>query len=271
MARSCNSLIRQVFLAVILPHNAEVVGSSPTLATNRPTLTAVQAVRFRLREQQTPDSHVAQSYLLRRSKERSQPNLMPVRQRVRILQLATLALWHCSEYCAGLGFCASSPRTRAGMSRICFPIALLGVAAVLSGCARSGNPETVTQPVANATTAAAPTAADPGVAAEPGAPATAAAGQAVPGARVFIDPVTGAVRKPTRAEAAAGAAAERVQREAVGGQAGSEGTQRERFVLPDGTEGVKLAPRDKRAVLVCLQADGSYSENCPPAVGGSNP
>jgi hypothetical protein len=96
-------------------------------------------------------------------------------------------------------------------------------------------------------------------------------GSVAPGVRVFIDPVTGEARQPTRAEAAAGAAAERVQREAAGGQAGSEGAQRERFVLPDGTEGVKLAPRDKRTVVVCLQADGSYSENCPPAAAGSNP
>ena len=89
--------------------------------------------------------------------------------------------------------------------------------------------------------------------------------------RVFIDPVTGEARQPTPAEAAAGAAAGRVQRESVGGQAGSEGAQRERFVLPDGTEGVKLAPRDKHAVVVCLQADGSYGGNCPPLAGDSRP
>jgi hypothetical protein len=158
------------------------------------------------------------------------------------------------------------------MSRICFPIALLGVAALLWGCARSGNPEAVTLPAANAPTAAAPSTAVPGVAAEPGAPAMAAApGQAAPGVRVFIDPVTGEARQPTPAEAAADAAAGRVQREAVAGQAGSEGAQRERFVLPDGTEGVRLAPRDKHPVVVCLQADGSYGENCPPPAGNSRP
>jgi hypothetical protein len=152
------------------------------------------------------------------------------------------------------------------MSRIRFPITLLGVAVVLSGCARSGNPEAVTQPAAapaavapaaNAPSAAAPSAAAPSVAAEPGV-------------RAFLDPVTGEARQPTPAEAAS-AAAGRVQREAVGGQAASEGARREHFVLPDGTEGVKLAPRDKRAAIVCLQADGSYTENCPPAAGNSRP
>jgi hypothetical protein len=162
------------------------------------------------------------------------------------------------------------------MSRTCFPIALLGAAALLSGCARSGSPEAVTLPAASASTAAAPGAAAPDFVAEPGAPATAAAdqaapGRAAPGVRVFIDPVTGEARQPTPAEAAAGAAAGRVQRESVGGQAGSEGALRERFVLPDGTEGVKLAPRDKHAVVVCLQADGSYGENCPPLAGDSRP
>jgi hypothetical protein len=68
-------MIRQAF-QVAATHNAEVVGSSSTLATNRPTLTSVRAVWLHLR----------------RSKERLQPNLLPIRQRVRILQLATLAV-----------------------------------------------------------------------------------------------------------------------------------------------------------------------------------
>jgi hypothetical protein len=63
-----------------------------------------------------------------------------------------------------------------------------------------------------------------------------------------------------------------VQPAAAGGQAASEGAQqREHFVLPDGTEGVTLRPQDRRAVVVCRQADGSYSENCPPAPGGAAP
>jgi len=162
------------------------------------------------------------------------------------------------------------------MGRARFPTALLGVALVLTACARSGNPSAPPQPAAApALTADSPAA--PASTPSTGSGAVAAAGpaaqtgQAAPGVKVFLDPVTGEAREPTPAEAAGAAASGRVQREAVAGQAGSEGTQREHFVLPDGTEGVKLAPRDQRAVVVCRQADGSYTENCPPAAGNSRP
>ncbi len=168
------------------------------------------------------------------------------------------------------------------MGRVRFTITCLALAVGLAACARTGNPEAVKQPTAAPAAAAgtdAPTAAGAvaGAGAAPpagfAAPAVSAAPStgAVSGVRVFLDPVTGEARQPTRVEAAAGAAAGRVQRETAGGQAGSEGAQREHFVLPDGTEGVKLAPRDQRAVVVCRQADGSYTENCPSAAGRSEP
>jgi hypothetical protein len=87
--------------------------------------------------------------------------------------------------------------------------------------------------------------------------------------RVFLDSVTGEARAPTRAEAEA--AAGRVQREAVGGQARSEGVQREHLVAPDGTEGLRLLPSDYKSVVVCRQPDGSFSEKCPPTDSGSKP
>ena len=168
------------------------------------------------------------------------------------------------------------------MGRVRFTITFLALAVGLAACVRTGNPEAVKQPTAAPAAAAgtgAPTAADAvaGAGAAPpagsAAPAVSAAPStgAVSGVRVFLDPVTGEAREPTPAEAAGAAASGRVQREAVAGQAGSEGTQREHFVLPDGTEGVKLAPRDQRAVVVCRQADGSYTENCPSAAGRSGP
>jgi hypothetical protein len=91
------------------------------------------------------------------------------------------------------------------------------------------------------------------------------------GVRVFIDPATGEAREPTRAEREAARAARQVQAAGGVGQAGSEGVQREHFVLPDGTEGVKLLPRDQRAVVVCVQADGSIGSHCPPASGTQRP
>jgi len=168
------------------------------------------------------------------------------------------------------------------MGKVRFTITFLALALGLAACARTGNPATVQQPTAAPAAAAgtdAPTAAEAVAGAGAAPPAGSAARAvspapttgAVSGVRVFLDPVTGEAREPTREEAAAGAAAGRVQRETAGGQAGSEGAQREHFVLPDGTEGVKLAPRDQRAVVVCRQADGSYTENCPAATGRSGP
>jgi hypothetical protein len=154
-------------------------------------------------------------------------------------------------------------------------VSMLAAALALAACARSGNPSVPAQPPADSVpapaAAALETVAAPGAVPAPSAVPATPAGPAGPGVRVFLDPVTGEAREPTRSEAAAGAAAGRVQREAVGGQAGSEGTQREHFVLPDGTEGVKLAPRDRHAVTVCRQTDGSYSGNCPPAAGSARP
>lgn len=91
------------------------------------------------------------------------------------------------------------------------------------------------------------------------------------GVRVFIDPATGEAREPTRAEREAAGAAGRLQAAGGVGQAGSEGVQREHFVLPDGTEGVKLLPRDQHAVIVCRQPDGSFGSHCPPASGTQRP
>lgn len=90
-------------------------------------------------------------------------------------------------------------------------------------------------------------------------------------ARVYIDPATGEAREPTRAERAAEGAAGRVRAAGGVGQAGSEGVQREHFVLPDGTEGVKLLPRDRHAVVVCRHADGSYDSRCPRASAATTP
>jgi hypothetical protein len=144
--------------------------------------------------------------------------------------------------------------------------------ASLAACAPSGHPDVATRPAAPASSAqAAPASAAESVA----VPVAAETGrESAPRVRVYLDPVTGEAREPTRAEAAAAAAAAaggRVQREAAGGQAVSEGAQRERVVLPDGTEGVKLAPRDRHSVVVCRQADGSFGEKCPAAPAGSMP
>jgi hypothetical protein len=166
------------------------------------------------------------------------------------------------------------------MGRIFFRTALLTVGFVLAACARSGHPQAVTQPAdapaSAAPTANAPTAAVPAAATEAGAATNAApaapTAQTVPGVRVFLDPVTGEARKPTRTEAATGAAAGRVQRESAGGQAASEGgSRREEFLLPDGTVGVKMNKSDYHSVKVCLQPDGSYGENCPPASKAAQP
>ncbi|MFO1265472.1 MAG: hypothetical protein U1F67_00890 [Rubrivivax sp.] len=120
---------------------------------------------------------------------------------------------------------------------------------------------------------ATPPATAPAVDARPGSAVRPTGGAA--GVRVFIDPATGEARAPTRARAAAaaaaGAGADQVQAAGGVGQAASEGVQREHFVLPDGTEGVKLLPRDRHAVVVCRQADGSYGSDCPKATGAAAP
>lgn len=144
----------------------------------------------------------------------------------------------------------------------------LVAAAGLAGCAPAGSPEMPARPAA----APPPAQALPAAASKPAPRPADTGGEPTPGVRVYLDPVTGEAREPTRAEAAeAAAAAGRVQREAAGGQAVSEGAQRERVVLPDGTEGVKLAPRDRHRVVVCRQPDGSFGENCPPVAPGSMP
>ena len=139
---------------------------------------------------------------------------------------------------------------------------ILAATLVLAACTHSGDP------AAPASGSAATPGAVQAPAAPDAVPAT-PAGSTAPGMRVFLDPQTGEARRPTRAEAAAGAAADRVQRESAAGQAGRLGGQREHFVLPDGTEGVKLGPHDRHSVTVCLQADGSFGSNCPPATGSA--
>jgi hypothetical protein len=84
-----------------------------------------------------------------------------------------------------------------------------------------------------------------------------------PGVKVYLDPVTGKPREPTREELAPHDQADRAKPAAAGGQAGSEGRRREHFVLPDGTEGVKLLPTDRHSLVVCEQADGSLGTQCP--------
>ena len=160
------------------------------------------------------------------------------------------------------------------MARLRLTSTVLLVAAGLAACSHGSDTATSARAAAAAPGAAAaapaPSATTPaqsGAAAQSGPEAQ--GGHPGSGVRVFLDPVTGEAREPTRAEAAAGAAAEQVQAQSAGGQTASEGGQREHFVLPDGTEGVTLAPRDRRSVVVCRQTDGSYSENCPPATGGA--
>ncbi|MCC7461890.1 MAG: hypothetical protein IT480_05430 [Gammaproteobacteria bacterium] len=157
-------------------------------------------------------------------------------------------------------------------------VLVVGAFLTLTACARAPDGQSV--PASG--TAAAPPAAvvepvvEPaGEAAVPPASTGPRPGGVGPGAgvRVFIDPVTGEARAPTRAEVAAAAAdsADRVR--AAGGisQAASEDAQREHFVLPDGTEGVKLLPRDRHAVVVCRQSDGSYGGDCPRPSGAAAP
>jgi len=152
------------------------------------------------------------------------------------------------------------------MDGLCAAVIMLLAVAGLAGCAPAASPGTSTGAAAPAPAAQPPAAST----AEPGSPATAARPEPARGVRVYLDPVSGEAREPTRAEAAA-AASGRVQREAAGGQAVSEGASRERVVLPDGTEGVKLAPRDRHSVVVCRQADGSFSGECPSTSTGSTP
>jgi len=140
--------------------------------------------------------------------------------------------------------------------------------AVTGATARGTAPPSGSMTAAGSSTAA-PVTPPTGATTPPAAPV--GAGPEVPAARVFLDPVTGQARKPTRAEVEAHNAAQRLRAETAGGQAASEGGQREHFVLPDGTEGVKLAPSDRHAVVVCRQADGSFAENCPPAAGAGRP
>ena len=150
-------------------------------------------------------------------------------------------------------------------------VVILAATLVLAACTHSGDPAA---PASGSAPTPAPAAATPGAVQAPAVPdavPATPAGPTAPGMRVFLDPQTGEARRPTRAEAAAGAAADRVQRESAAGQAGSEGGQREHFVLPDGTEGVKLGPHDRHSVTVCLQADGSFGSNCPPATGSAKP
>jgi hypothetical protein len=158
---------------------------------------------------------------------------------------------------------------------------MTGALLALAGCARESAPAAVASqasPTSAATSASTSTAAAPAPASAPAPAIPAAARPANPvgpsaGVRVFIDPATGEARAPTRAEreAAAATSAGRVQSAGGVGQAGSEGVQREHFVLPDGTEGVKLLPRDQHAVVVCRQADGSFDSRCPPASGTPAP
>jgi hypothetical protein len=149
-----------------------------------------------------------------------------------------------------------------GMRTVIFRVLLTGTLLVAAACARPPEPESVGAASRVVPTAASPTASP--TAARPDA------GMAS-GVRVFIDPVTGEPRAPTRAEIAAQAASGRVQ--ATGGvtQAASEGAQREHFVLPDGTEGVRLRPSDHHAVVACRQGDGTYGSDCPPAASRSVP
>ena len=156
----------------------------------------------------------------------------------------------------------------------------LGAAVLaLAGCTRQPVPEQADVAAPTVTPTPAPTAA---AAAAPAPSSDAKPGSPVPqsgrsaGVRVFIDPATGEVRAPTRAEVAAANAAApagtgRVQAAGSVGQAASEGVQREHFVLPDGTEGVKLLPSDRHAVVVCRQADGSYGSHCPRSTGAAGP
>jgi hypothetical protein len=143
---------------------------------------------------------------------------------------------------------------------------LTGTLLMLAACTQQAPPSGSAALLSGAAAASASAPAPPDSGHRVAAPAAAA-----PGVRVFIDPVTGEAREPTRAEVAAGAAGGRVQRQAVAGQAASESVQREHFVLPDGTEGVKLLPRDQHAVVVCRQADGSFGSHCPRANGAAAP
>lgn len=101
-----------------------------------------------------------------------------------------------------------------------------------------------------------------------GAPSQAAPASVV---KVFLDPVTGKVREPTREELAPHDQAGRARPAAAGGQAGGEGRQREHFVLPDGTEGVRLLPGDRHSLVVCAQPDGSLGTPCPKMQPDSRP
>lgn len=150
---------------------------------------------------------------------------------------------------------------------------LVGLMLALAACAEAPLPAGAPAPAALPVAAASPPDGGAAISPPPAPPATAPAPQSAPGAgvRVYIDPATGEARAPTRAERAADASAGRVRVAGSVGQAASEGVQREHFVLPDGTEGVRLLPRDRHALLVCRQRDGSYGGNCPAEAGSAAP
>ena len=83
--------------------------------------------------------------------------------------------------------------------------------------------------------------------------------------RIAIDPLTGQVL-PGNASALDGAVAS-IQRAAIGTTPAVNALPRDadEVHLPDGTVGVRVARRFYHTISVCLQADGSFSSDCPAA------
>ncbi len=82
--------------------------------------------------------------------------------------------------------------------------------------------------------------------------------------RIEIDPATGLLRAPDAA--AAGDTTIEPRRSAIAATQSTNVLSRDadEVHLPDGTVGVRVARRFYHTVSVCLQADGSFSSNCPP-------
>ena len=84
--------------------------------------------------------------------------------------------------------------------------------------------------------------------------------------RIEIDPATGLVREPGTAAPVDVTIVPRRSAMAATQSTNVSSGDADEVHLPDGTVGVRLARRFYHTISVCLQADGSFSSDCPPRV-----